>query len=305
MGEDQAQGALRVSINKVGRINMGRLDNKVAIITASAQGMGRASVLRFVQEGALVVAADINKTGGEAVIGECKGPGKAVFQHTDLTREDQIVTLIARAVQEFGRLNVVFNVAGNIPPDGPLGPFENTTAEGWDKVMALTLRSVFLMVKHSLPQLRKAGGGSIINVASVAGFRPDPYLLAYSAAKAGVINLTQAVSAVAAKDFIRVNCICPGWTNSPSAYNNIEGGEPAAAELLAKLQPIPRAGRPEDIAALGVFLAGDESGFITGAMIPADGGQSAMAPRPHVQDVYFGDAHPPLERPKVRLKGAS
>jgi len=107
---------------------MGKLDNKVAIVTASAQGMGRASVLRFVAEGALVVAADINKTGGEAVIRECKGAGKAVFQHTDLTREEEIVALIARATKEFGGLNVVFNVAGNIPPGGPMGPFENTSA---------------------------------------------------------------------------------------------------------------------------------------------------------------------------------
>jgi len=284
---------------------MGRLDNKVAIITASAQGMGRASVLRFVQEGALVVAADINRAGGEAVIGECKGPGKAVFQHTDLTREEEVAALIARAVKEFGRLNVVFNVAGNIPPDGPLGPPELTTAAGWDKVMALTLRSPFLMIKHALPALRQAGGGSIINVASVAGFRADPYLLAYSAAKAGVINLTQAMATIAAKDLIRINCICPGWINTPASYNALEGGEAAGAELLARLQPLPRAGRPEDIAALGVFLASDEAGFMTGAMVPIDGGQSAAPPRPSVQDVYFGDGHPPLERPKVRLKGMS
>jgi NAD(P)-dependent dehydrogenase (short-subunit alcohol dehydrogenase family) len=281
---------------------MGRLDNKVAIITASAQGMGRASVLRFVQEGALVVAADINKTGGEAVIGECKGPGKAVFQHTDLTREDQITALIARAVKEFGRLNVVFNVAGNIPPDGPLGPFENTTAEGWDRVMALTLRSVFLMIKHSLPELRKAGGGSIINVASVAGLRADPYLLAYSAAKAGVVNLTQAVSAVAGKDFIRVNCICPGWVNTPAAYNNVEGGEEVLAKVLAKFQPIPRAGRAEDIAGMGAFLASDDAEWMTGSVIAFDGGQAAMPPRPSVQDAYFGGYHVPLERPNIPLK---
>jgi NAD(P)-dependent dehydrogenase (short-subunit alcohol dehydrogenase family) len=281
---------------------MGRLDNKVAIITASAQGMGRASVLRFVQEGALVVAADINKTGGEAVIGECKGPGKAVFQHTDLTREDQITALIARAVKEFGRLNVVFNVAGNIPPDGPLGPFENTTAEGWDRVMALTLRSVFLMIKHSLPELRKAGGGSIINVASVAGLRADPYLLAYSAAKAGVVNLTQAVSAVAGKDFIRVNCICPGWVNTPAAYNNVEGGEEVLARVLAKFQPIPRAGRAEDIAGMGAFLASDDAQWMTGSVIAFDGGQAAMPPRPSVQDAYFGGYHVPLERPNIPLK---
>ena len=136
---------------------MGRLDDKVAIITASAQGMGRASVLRFVQEGALVVAADINRAGGEAVIGECKGPGKAVFQHTDLTREEEVAALIARAVKEFGRLNVVFNVAGNIPPDGPLGPPELTTAAGWDKVMALTLRSPFLMIEACASRTAPSG----------------------------------------------------------------------------------------------------------------------------------------------------
>jgi NAD(P)-dependent dehydrogenase (short-subunit alcohol dehydrogenase family) len=282
---------------------MGRLDNKVAIITASAQGMGRASVLRFVEEGALVVAADINQAGGEAVIRECKGPGKAVFQHTDLTREEEIVALIARAAKEFGRLNVVFNVAGNIPPGGPMGPFEMTSAEGWDKVMALTLRSVFLMMKHSIPELRKAGGGSIINVSSIAGIRPDPYLAAYSAAKAGVINLSQAIANVAAKDMIRINCIAPGWTNSPSAYNQIEGDEQGGAELLAKLQPIPRAGAPDDIAKLGVFLASDDAQWITGTMIPADGGQAVVPPRPSMQDVFFGDSHVPLERPKFRFKG--
>ena len=281
---------------------MARLDNKVAIITASAQGMGRASVLRFVQEGALVVAADINKPGGEAVIGECKGPGRAVFHHTDLTREEEIKALIARAVKEFGRLDVVFNVAGNVTPAGPLGPFEDTTAEGWDRVMALTLRSVFLMIKYSLPELRKAGGGAIINVASVAGIRPDPYLAAYSAAKAGVVNLTQGVATIAGKDFIRVNCICPGWVNTPAAYNNVVGGEAALAQALARFQPIPRAGRAEDIAGMGAFLASDDAQWMTGSVITFDGGQAAMPPRPSVQDAYFGEADVPLERPKIQLK---
>ena len=282
---------------------MGRLDNKVAIITGSAQGMGRASLLRFVQEGATVIGADINHIGGEAVIGECRGPGKAVFLRTDVTREEDVKALIDRAVKDYGRLNVVFNVAGNQPPDGPTGPIEDTALEAWERVQAITLRSVFLMLKHSLPALRKTGGGSIIVVASASGMQGDMGLYAYSAAKAGVINLSRAVSVVAAKDMIRINCIAPGWTNTPALYAQVAGGEEAAAEALSQLQPIPRAGRPEDIAALGVFLASDESEWLTGTLIPADGGKTAMPARPSYQDVFYGDSHIPLVPPKIPLKG--
>ena len=250
---------------------MGRLDNKVAVITGAASGIGRATAIRFAAEGAAVVVADLNIDGGEATVRECREhAGRAVFQKTDVSGEADIKSMIARAVAEFGRLDITFNNAGFV---GALGPLEEVSAENWDRTHAVLLRGVFLGIKYSIPEMRKAGGGSIISTASIAGMRGGRGPTVYSAAKAGVINLTHCAAVELGKDRIRVNCICPGGIVTPIT------GELAAEreQALAQSQPIRRAGQPDDIAAMALFLASDESEWVTGAAMLVDGGFMARA----------------------------
>ena len=253
---------------------MGRLDKKVAIITGSASGMGKASALRFVREGAAVVVADLNEAGGEAVVRECRqAGGKAVFQHTNVALEADVKALVARAVGEFGRLDIMFNNAFK----SDFSDIETLSVEEWDDVFAVCARGVFLGIKHAIPHLRIAGGGSIISTSSGGGLfgHGQPQIHAYCAAKAAIISVTQSAAVALGKDRIRVNCICPGWTSTPPIYAGLPGGKAEADEILAGLQPLPRAGQPEDIAAVALFLASDESSWLTGVALPADGGQSA------------------------------
>ncbi len=252
---------------------MGRLDGKVAVITGAASGIGRATAIRFAGEGAAVVIADLNDEGGEAAVRDCKeNAGRAVFQKTDVSAEAEIKALIARAIKEFGRLDIMFNNAGL---GGAIGPIDETTVENWDKSMAILLRSVFLGMKFAIPEMRKAGGGSIISTASVAGLRGGAGPHAYSAAKAAVINLTRSVALEVGKDRIRVNCICPGGINTPLINTRLPGGEAVAEQFLALIQPIPRAGHPHDIAAMALFLASDDSEWVTGTAMVVDGGLTA------------------------------
>jgi NAD(P)-dependent dehydrogenase (short-subunit alcohol dehydrogenase family) len=216
-----------------------------------------------------LVVADLNRDGGEAAVRDCKeNGGPAVFQFADVSREEDIKGAIDRAVNEFGRLDVVYNHAGL---GGAVGPLENTTVENLDRSFAILLRAVFLGIKHATPEMRKAGGGSIISTASIAGLRGAARLHAYCAAKAGVISLTRSASIELAKDKIRVNCICPGLIATPLTYNRIPGGEQVATQLFAGFQPWPRAGRREDIAATALFLASDDSEFVSGRAMVVDG----------------------------------
>jgi NAD(P)-dependent dehydrogenase (short-subunit alcohol dehydrogenase family) len=163
---------------------MGRLDGKVAVITGAASGIGRGSALCLAGEGAAVVVADLNSQGGERVIAEIAAAGgRAVFQHADVTNEAEIEALVNLAVQEYGRLDVMFNNAGL---GGAFGPIEAVSADNWDKTMAVLLRAVFLGIKYAVAPMRKSGGGSIISTSSVASYLPAPNATAYSAAKGGL-----------------------------------------------------------------------------------------------------------------------
>ena len=249
---------------------MGRLTNKVAVITGAASGMGRATAIRFAGEGAAVVIADLNEEGGQAAVRECKeNGGNAVFQKTDVASEAEVKAAIDRAVSEFGRLDITYNNAGL---GGALGPIENVTVENWDRTFAVLLRSVFLGIKHSIPQMRKQGGGSIISTASIAGILGQAGPLVYSVAKAGVIHLTKCAAVELGKDRIRVNCICPGGINTPLLHKHIPGGEATTVQLLQMIQPIPRPGTGEDIAGMALYLASDDSEWVTGTAMVVDGG---------------------------------
>jgi len=252
---------------------MGRLDGKVAGITGAASGIGRGTAIRFAGEGAAVVIADLNVEGGEAAVRDCKeNGGRAVFQKTDVSAEADVKAAVARAVKEFGRLDIMYNNAGL---GGAVGPIDETTVENWDKSLAILLRSVFLGMKFAIPEMRKVGGGSIISTASVAGLRGGAGPHAYSAAKAAVINLTRSVALEVGKDRIRVNCICPGGINTPLINTRLPGGEQVAEQFLALIQPIPRAGHPHDMAAMALFLASDDSEWVTGTAMVVDGGLTA------------------------------
>jgi NAD(P)-dependent dehydrogenase (short-subunit alcohol dehydrogenase family) len=219
------------------------------------------------------VIADLNVEGGEAAVRDCReNGGRAVFQKTDVSAEAEVKAAVDRAVKEFGRLDIIYNNAGL---GGAVGPIDETTVENWDKSIAILLRSVFLGMKFAIPEMRKGGGGSIISTASVAGLRGGAGPHAYSAAKAAVINLTRSVALEVGKDKIRVNCICPGAINTPLINTRVPGGEPVAEQFLAQVQAIPRAGHPQDIAAMALFLASDDSEWVTGTAMVVDGGLTA------------------------------
>jgi NAD(P)-dependent dehydrogenase (short-subunit alcohol dehydrogenase family) len=255
---------------------MGKLDGKVAVITGAASGLGRASAIRMAREGASVVAADLNSQGGELVISEIAAAGgRAVYQRTDVTSESDIRSLIERAVREYGRLDITYNNAGII---GAMGSIETTTEADWDKTFAILSKAVFFGIKHSAAPMRRAGGGSIISTASIAGLSGSFRLHAYSAAKASVINLTRTAALELGKDKIRVNCICPGVISTPLVHGGLPGGKEMIDPLLAKAQALQRAGEAEDIANMALFLASDEASWITGAAMVVDGGFTAGTP---------------------------
>jgi len=248
---------------------MTELRGKVAIITGGASGMGKAASILFAKRGANVVVADLNAKGGEDVATEATAGGqRCVFQRTDVSQETDMKELVARAIAEFGGLDIMFNNAGI---GGAVGPLEEISVEDWDKTQAVCLRGVFLGIKHSVGAMRARGGGAIVNTASIAGVWGYPMLHAYSAAKAGVVNLTRSAALEFAADGIRVNCIAPGGVATP-IVGAVGANKEAVEATLARGQPVPRAGQPDDIAYAALYLAGPNAGFVTGHTLVVDGG---------------------------------
>ena len=252
-----------------------RLKDKVAVITGGASGMGEASVYSFLREGAKVVIADFNEETGNQTLEKAQqhGADRVAFIKTDVSLEGDIVKMFEFAVTRFGSLDVAFNNAG---VGGAVGPLTETTVESWDYTMDVIAKGVFLGIKHAAKIMQSQGtGGSIINTASIAALSGDGGPLVYSAGKAAVVSLTKASAVELAPDKIRVNAICPGFIATPLA----DGGRPEQTrENFSKSQPWPEYGDSEHIAATALFLAADESRFITGESIVVDGGLTAAGP---------------------------
>jgi NAD(P)-dependent dehydrogenase (short-subunit alcohol dehydrogenase family) len=255
-----------------------RLIGKVCVITGGASGIGKASALRFLHEGAFVVVGDLNAANREQFLLEAAqlGHGDRVrASSVNVALEADVAALVDQAVECFGRLDVMFNNAGI---GGAFGSVTDVTVEDWDETFAVLVRGVFLGVKHATKaMLRNDVGanvtrGSIINTASVAGISGGGGPVAYSAAKAAVINMTKTLSLELGSERVRVNAIAPGAIQTPLLQ---QGRRVDVTEVAGTLQPWPDGGRPEDIAATALFLASDESQFVTGETIIVDGGLTA------------------------------
>ena len=248
-----------------------------AIVTGGASGIGRATVLRFLAEGWSVVAADLNTASGEALLADLPAEadtGRLSFVRTDVSDEGDIERAVATAVSLTGRLDCMVNNAGI---GGAFGPITETSVEDWDFTFAVLSRGVFLGVKHAARQMQLQGtGGSIVNLASLAGLTGDAGLQAYSAAKASVIHMSRVFATELGPDRIRVNTVCPGAIATPlnpSASKGFDGTE------LAQMQPLPFVGQPEHLANAIYFLGSDQSEFVTGQYLAVDGGLEAAGPR--------------------------
>jgi NAD(P)-dependent dehydrogenase (short-subunit alcohol dehydrogenase family) len=252
---------------------MGKLNDKVAIITGAGQGIGYAGALRLASEGASVVAVDIKMDGVDKLVKEIKDKGgRAISIQADVTNEDSVMEMVNKTVSEFGRIDILYNNAGATKKSDK--GVVDMDLDTWNFAMDLVLKSVMLCCKHVIPIMIKNGGGSIINTSSGAGLVGDLSLSAYGAAKAGVINLTRYIATQHGKQNIRCNVVVPGVIVTEASTANVG----PLFDLLESHALLPRNGKPEDIANAVVFLASDESGFMTGAEIVIDGGLTMHMP---------------------------
>ena len=259
---------------------MGRLDGKVSIITAAGSGMGEAAAKLFAKEGAKVVVADIAPAKGQRVTKEIRDAGgDAIFIEVDVSKVSDMERMVKTTVQTYGKLNILYNHAGMPGPKG----IEDVTEEEWEQCNKVNMLGGFFATKFAIPEMRKAGSGSILFTASTAGIIGSRYSPTYSAAKGSIVLLTKSLALALAKDNIRVNCICPTLTDTPMGPDFVRAKPDedwatteAAIERFITTIPLGRLAEPQEVAYAALFLASDEASFITGIFLPVDGGATAM-----------------------------
>lgn len=259
---------------------MGALDDKVAVVTGASSGIGRAIARRFAQEGARVFVADINEGGGEETVSLIReSGGVASFIRCDVADPHQVRAALTHAASEGGKVTTLVNNAGIGSVGKPVADIE--PAE-FQHTVEVNLMGAFYGCKYAVPHLRAAGGGSIINIASIFGIVAAPNTAPYAASKAGLIMLTKQMAVDYSRENIRVNCICPGYvdTDLGGRRARMEPAEAARAlasrEAKAAMQPLPRQAQPEEMAGTAVYLASDDASFVVGAVAVVDGGASVL-----------------------------
>jgi NAD(P)-dependent dehydrogenase (short-subunit alcohol dehydrogenase family) len=253
---------------------MGRLEGKVAVITGATGGIGEASVNIFAAEGARVIAADVEDERGRRIE---KGLNeRVIYHHTDVSKEEDVRDVVKAAVENWGRLDVMFNNAGIV---GAVGPIEGVKVEDFDKTLEVNLRGVFLGIKHAAPIMRRQGAGSIINTASTAAILAGFGNHIYSASKAGIVQLTRSVAMELGEAGIRVNCVSPGYIPTPMigiarslTRDQTEEKIHIIEDAFRDTQPLRGPIMPEEVAKAALFLASDDSKFVTGQNLFVDGG---------------------------------
>lgn len=259
---------------------MRRLEGRVAFITGGGAGIGTASALAFARAGAQVIIADIDERAGEAAAAAVKSAGgEALFARTDVTDEASVRAAVEAGAARFGKIDLLLNSAGgSLPADSPITEVDMAV---WDRTMVLDLKGTMLACRQVIPKIIAAGGGSVVNMSSGAGLRGSNPAHIYTAAKGAIISLTRTLAGTYAKNNLRVNCICAGRINTERVRRTYgmpgkPGSAPDRQNVNEQIKTYPFwVGEPEDIAAIALFLASDESRMITGAAIAADGGRSA------------------------------
>lgn len=252
---------------------MDRVKGKVAIVTGSGSGLGRAEAVMFAKEGAKVAVTDINDANGQETVDMIKAAGgEAEYWHLDASKESECADVLAQVVEKFGKLDILVNNAGITGPDVPTEEIEEAD---WDRMFAINVKSVLFMTKHAIKYLRESGKGAIVNTSSLSGIVGDTELTPYHATKGTIVIMTQKDAIQYAPDHIRVNCVCPGTVMTPLVKGLLED-DPHYLDNDIKRYPIGYFGEPDDVAYAVLFLASDEGRFVTGTKLVIDGGYSAQ-----------------------------
>ena len=253
-----------------------KLRGRVAIITGAASGIGRASAIAFAREGARVVVVDINERHGEETAASIAAEGnEAIFVRADVSAEAEVKRLVEDAVAHWETIDILFNNAGIVL----VKPLEEMTGEEWDRVMSINIKAAFLAIKYAAPHMRRVGGGVILNTGSIASFTGQLNTPAYSASKGAIALLTKSLALDFGRDRIRVNCICPGITDTPMLREHLGHGAEGEARIRNRLSRVPLGAilSPEDVARAALYLVSDDSIGITGVLHVVDGGLLAAA----------------------------
>ncbi len=252
-----------------------RVENKVAIVTGAGSGIGEASAIRLAEEGAKVICADINSEAAQATAQKIRATGGvARATAVDISDFQQCDVVVADAIKEFGTVDILVNNAGvNLP-----GVFHEVSNETIDRTLSVNIKGAMYLTRAVLPAMLKQGSGSIVNMSSVNGLVSEPFLSVYSASKGAIVMFTRGIALDYAKTGVRCNAICPGWVDTPinHAHAKMLGGLDHVYKTIDSFQPIGRPGTPREIANLVLFLASDESSFMTGSIVSADGGMTAQ-----------------------------